>query len=174
MRFVYGSLLTLFALTLLGCQGSENTPQETAQNESDQTPAPAQAEKKDGQEDANTKEKVTARKVIQESEEAARAAGELAAETKEEYVAKLSKKLEEYDEEIAAMKAKGDEIQGEAKEKWNERMKNLKDEREALSEKFDKLKSSSGDAWKELKKGTTKAWGELQESFEAVSEEFSS
>jgi len=174
MRFFSGSLLTLFALTLLGCQGSENTPQETAQNESNQTPAPAEAEQNGHQEETDTKEEVTAKKVIQESEEAARAAGELAAETKEEYVTKLSKRLERYDDEIAALKAKGDELQGEAKEKWNERMKNLEDEREALAEKFDKLKSSSGDAWKELKKGTTKAWGELQDSFQAVSEEFSS
>lgn len=113
---------------------------------------------------------VTANKVIDETGEAADAAGEYAAQTKDEYVEKLSAKMAEYDDEIAAMNQRAAELQGDAAAEWNQQTERLQIQRAELQETLDHVRASSGEAWRDLKASTDQLWTNFKGELNAAGE----
>ncbi len=191
MRLLTGSFFCA-AVLLAGCQDTAEHPNaphqvpEVSQREPGDFPSGAESEtntenngatesiRPDGEAEEDRPNRVTANKVIQESNEALNAAGRFAADTKKEYVSELSNQLDKLDEKIDDLDAKIDKLQGQAKQKWQDKLKTLKAKRREVDEKLDNLKSASEDAWGKFREGTTNAWNDLKQSFDATEKAFPS
>ncbi|MEX1229873.1 MAG: hypothetical protein WEB58_06515 [Planctomycetaceae bacterium] len=152
----------IFAGALLGGCRDADTVQQNDQELSESTPPGDLVADSENRTVDNGKQTVTANKVIEETREAARYAGELISDTKDEYVAKLSAKMEEYDQEIERLQERASSLTGEAKAEWNEEIDEMQLRREQLRILLEELKASTGDAWRDLQTSTSQLWGELK------------
>lgn len=84
--------------------------------------------------------------------------------TKNEYVAKLQSKLEQWSAEIDKLEAKADAAKASSKVEYNKQVAALKEKRAKAKDKLTELKRSSGDAWEDLKSGVEDAWDALDKS----------
>ncbi len=96
---------------------------------------------------------------------------ESTSKAKEEFVLKLWGQMEQADEQMKDLKAKGKDLEGEAKLKWDQRIKRLTEKRDDLREKLDLMKSSQGDEWQELQNTASESWKNLHDDLKAAAEE---
>ena len=86
------------------------------------------------------------------------------------YEEKLDAQMEEWNAQIALLKAKADKAKAEAKIEYYKTIENLQQRQDEASAKLHELKAAGDEAWEDLKTGAEKAWAEVKTAFhEAVS-----
>ena len=81
------------------------------------------------------------------------------------YEEKLDAQLEEWNAQIALLKARADKAKAEAKIEYNKTVEALQHRQDEARVKLHELKASGDEAWDDLKTGAEKAWAELKSAF---------
>ena len=94
--------------------------------------------------------------------------------TRDEYVAKMKAKLDEWNAQIDELEAKTRRAKAQAAQKHQERIAELKRKRDEAQEKLEEIQGAGEDAWESLKSGAEQVWENitttLQESKDAFFE----
>ena len=91
---------------------------------------------------------------------------------RDEYVAKLKNKLDEWNADIDKLEAKAEVVKEEAKELYEEEVSVVRQHRDNIKLKVNELVESSDEAWEELKTGVEQAWEKLSEAIEKAHSKF--
>ena len=81
------------------------------------------------------------------------------------YEEKLDAQLEEWNAQIALLKAKAAKARVEAKIDYNKTIDALQRRQDEARAKLHELKASGDEAWEDLKTGAEKAWAEVKDAF---------
>ncbi len=123
----------------------------------------------DQQEPESSAPQVSASEVKEEVKEAVEAAGAYTEQKKDEYLQALDTKMNEWQEQIADLRAqaeaKADELSQEGKEALDQQIETLQAKQQAAAEKFAEFKASGAEAWDELKAGMDSALDDLSQAF---------
>jgi uncharacterized coiled-coil DUF342 family protein len=92
--------------------------------------------------------------------------------TKEAYQQKLEAQLDEWNAEIAKLKAKADKAEAEIRIAYNQQIEDLRTKEDAMRQKLNELKNSSESAWQDLKSGIDRAWSSLSDSIKSAQARF--
>ncbi len=84
--------------------------------------------------------------------------------TREEYVAQLKTKLDEWSAEIDKLEAMARQRKAQAEKDYQAHIAELKSKRDAAAEKLQEIQGASGDAWESLKAGTQCIWDDLKKT----------
>ncbi len=92
------------------------------------------------------------------------------AESKEEYVQRLKKKVNEFKEDLEnlAQEMEGSEDIGE----YQEGLEELRDNLRELEEKVAEMQSFGDSAWEDIKQGVEKSWSTWKNSFARAKSQF--
>ena len=86
------------------------------------------------------------------------------------YEEKIDAQLEEWNAQIALLKARADKAKAEAKIEYNKTIETLQHRQEEARAKLHELKTAGDEAWDDIKAGAEKAWTEVKTAFhEALS-----
>ena len=88
------------------------------------------------------------------------------------YEEKLDAQLEEWNAQIALLKAKAAKARAEAKIDYNKTIEVLQRRQDEASTKLHELKASGDEAWEDLKTGAEKAWAEVKAAFHDATSKF--
>lgn len=89
-------------------------------------------------------------------------------DSRQAYIEKVKAQLDQYDAQLAEMKARADQVAASAQVEYHSMMEEALVKRDAMQAQLTKLHRSSESAWEELQNGLEKAGQELQKSFEAA------
>ncbi len=78
--------------------------------------------------------------------------------TREEYIQKLTSKLDEWEHDLALLETKTEKAEGDLKQEYSKQVEAIKERRQETMHKLDELRSASGDAWEDLKEGMESSW----------------
>ncbi len=92
--------------------------------------------------------------------------------TKEDYVAEMKKRLDEWTAEIDALQEKGHEIKEEAKVKYQEHLVALRAQRVEGEKKLEEMQAAGEHTWEEFKAGTENVWEAMKDSAAAFRAHF--
>lgn len=92
--------------------------------------------------------------------------------SKNKYLEKASRQLEEWDYELNRLEARLDDIQDEFKHKLEERLNHLKKERQTFKAKVKDFEETSEEAWEDIKEGLEMAWDSIKLGFLSARSEF--
>ncbi len=92
--------------------------------------------------------------------------------TKDEYVAKMKKRLDQWSAEMDALEAKALKTQEDAKAKYQEQLVALRAKRKEGEEKLEAIKSATEDSWEQLKAETENVWEAFKDSANAFKAHF--
>lgn len=92
----------------------------------------------------------------------------LTTDTRQAYIEKVKAQLNQYDAQLAEMKARADQVAASAQVEYHSMMEEALVKRDAMQAQLTELHSSSESAWEEIQHGLEKAGHELQKSFEAA------
>ena len=81
------------------------------------------------------------------------------------YEEKLDAQLEEWNAQIALLKAKAAKARAEAKIDYNKTIDALQRRQDEARAKLHELKASGDEAWEDMKSGAEKAWAEVRAAF---------
>ena len=81
------------------------------------------------------------------------------------YEEKLDAQLEEWNAQIALLKARADKARAEAKIEYYKTIEALQYKQDEARAKLDELKTAGDEAWEDLKTGAEKAWAEVKSAF---------
>lgn len=86
------------------------------------------------------------------------------------YEEKLDAQLEEWNAQIALLKARADKATAEAQIEYYKTIEALQHRQDEAGAKLHELKTTSDEVWEDLKTGSEKAWDEVKTAFhDAVS-----
>ena len=88
--------------------------------------------------------------------------------TREAYVAKLKKQLDEWNDDMARWEARAKDAQAGAKERYSRELDVLKAQRELARYNLRLLEDASASAWVELRKGADEAWERMRAAASAA------
>ena len=88
------------------------------------------------------------------------------------YEEKLDAQLEEWNAQIALLKARADKGKAEAKIEYYKTIEALQHRQDEARAKLQELKTASDEAWEELKTGAEKAWDEVKAAFHSAASKF--
>jgi hypothetical protein len=88
------------------------------------------------------------------------------------YEEKLAAQLDEWNAQIALLKAKADKSRIEAKLQYYETIEALQVKQDAAKIKLHELKTAGDEAWEELKTGAEKAWAEVKTAVHEAASKF--
>jgi len=91
---------------------------------------------------------------------------------KEAYLQKMQAKLDEWDANINALKAKTSGASADAQIELNKQVESLQSERNEMNQKYKELKDASEDAWEDIRDGAEAAWGRATDSFKNAIDRF--
>jgi len=92
--------------------------------------------------------------------------------TKDEYVAKMKKRLDKWSTEMDALEAKALQTQEDAKAQCQEQLIALRAKRQEGEEKLKAIQSSTEGSWEQLKAETENIWEAFKDSAEAFKKHF--
>ena len=92
--------------------------------------------------------------------------------TRDEYVAKLKKQLDSWNEDMARWEAKAKDAQSEAKERYKRELDVLNAQRELARYNLRLLETASASAWTELRNGADEAWERMRAAAAAAGSYF--
>jgi outer membrane biogenesis lipoprotein LolB len=124
------------------------------------------------EEPAQTKKEATPAEAKKESKPGVAATEEYLAQQKQEYQARMAKKLAEFNEKLAGFKEKAAQAQGELKVKLDQEAAELQKETDGMRHKLKELQAAGGKAWVALKAEIDAAMDKLQKSYEAAQSRF--
>jgi len=91
-------------------------------------------------------------------------------EKRKAYEEKLDAQLEEWNAQIALLKARADKGKADAKIEYYKTIEALQHRKDEAGTKLHELKTAGDEAWEDLKTGAEKAWAEVKTAFnEAIS-----
>ena len=91
-------------------------------------------------------------------------------EKRKAYEEKLDAQLDEWNAQIALLKARADKAKAGAKIEYYKTIDALQHKQDEARTKSHELKTSGDEAWEDLKTGAEKAWDEVKNAFhEAIS-----
>jgi multidrug resistance efflux pump len=85
---------------------------------------------------------------------------------------KLDAQLEEWNAQIALLKAKADKAKAEAKIEYYKTIEALQHKQDETRTKLHELKTAGDEAWEDLKTGAEKAWAEVKTAFHLATSKF--
>jgi hypothetical protein len=85
---------------------------------------------------------------------------------------KLDAQLEEWNAQIALLKAKADKAKAEAKIECYKTIEALQHKHDETRTKLHELKTAGDEAWEDLKTGAEKAWAEVKTAFHLAASKF--
>jgi len=88
------------------------------------------------------------------------------------YEEKIDAQLEEWNAQIALLKARADKARAGAKIEYNETIEALQRRQEEARTKLHELKAAGDEAWEDLKTGAEKAWAEIRSAFHDAASKF--
>jgi hypothetical protein len=88
------------------------------------------------------------------------------------YEEKLDAELEEWNAQIALLKARADKARAGAKIEYYKTIEALQHRRDEARTKLDGLKTAGDEAWEDLKTGAEKAWNEVKTAFHIAASKF--
>ena len=88
------------------------------------------------------------------------------------YEEKIDAQLEEWNAQIAMLKAKADKAKSEAKIEYYKTIEALQRGQDEARTKLDALKTVGDEAWETLKTDAEKAWNEVKAVFNTASSKF--
>ena len=88
------------------------------------------------------------------------------------YEEKLDAQLEEWNAQIALLKARAEKAKAEAKVEYNKTIEALQHRQDEARTKLHELKSAGDEAWEEIKTGAEKAWDEVKAAFHSAASKF--
>jgi chromosome segregation ATPase len=87
---------------------------------------------------------------------------------KQTYLRRIAKKLEEWDDKIAELRARANEQEGGAETEWKRQFNQLETKRKAFAEKLKVLQSAGEEAWDDLRKGADAAWEDIEAGWKDI------
>lgn len=91
---------------------------------------------------------------------------------REAHEEKLAAQLEEWNAQVALLKAKADKATAQAKIEYYETIEALQHKHDEARTKLQELKAASDEAWEDLKTGAEKAWTEVRTAFHGAASKF--
>ena len=88
------------------------------------------------------------------------------------YEEKIDAQLEEWNAQIALLKAKADKGKAEAKIEYYKTIETLQHKQDEARTKLHELKTAGDEAWEDLKTGAEKAWAEVKAAFHIAASKF--
>lgn len=88
------------------------------------------------------------------------------------YEEKLDAQLEEWNAQIALLKARADKAKAEAKIEYYKTIEVLQHKQDEARTKLHELKTAGDEAWEDLKTGAEKAWAEVKAAFYGAASKF--
>lgn len=88
------------------------------------------------------------------------------------YEEKLDAQLEEWNAQIALLKARADKAKAEVKIEYYKTIEALQRRQDEARTKLDELKTAGDEAWEDLKTGAEKAWDEVKTAFHSAASKF--
>lgn len=88
------------------------------------------------------------------------------------YEEKLDAQLEEWNAQIALLKARANKAKAEAKIEYYKTIEALQDKHDEAETKLRELKTAGNEAWEDLKTGSEKAWDEVKAAFHIAASKF--
>ncbi len=85
------------------------------------------------------------------------------------YEERLEAQLQEWNAQIALLKAKAEKTKADAKIEYYSRLEVLQHNRDTAKVKLRELKAAGDEVWEELKIGAEKAWAEVKTAFHEAS-----
>jgi len=115
---------------------------------------------------------VTAREAQEQSLKTAAAAKDYLAESKEEFVAAMERKLKQLDSMISELTQQSASYQNDTKAQAEKTLAALREQRSAVDAKLQQMKKASAEAWHEAKASFFSAMGELEKACESAKSKF--
>jgi hypothetical protein len=81
------------------------------------------------------------------------------------YEEKLDAQLDEWNAQIALLKAKADKVKAEAKIEYFKTIEALQHKQAEAGTKLRELKTAGDEAWEDLKTGVEKVWADVKTAF---------
>ena len=91
---------------------------------------------------------------------------------RDEYVAKLKARLDEWNAELARWEAKAKVAQTDVRIEYDRRIAALQQQRDGAVEQLKRVQASAGEAWVELARGADQAWEQMRDAFETARSHF--
>ncbi|MFA4827661.1 MAG: hypothetical protein WC855_12290 [Thermodesulfovibrionales bacterium] len=88
------------------------------------------------------------------------------------YEEKLEAQLEEWNAQIALLKARADKAKAEAKIEYYKTIEALQRRQDEAGTKLHELKTAGDEAWEDLKTGAEKVWAEVKTAYHDASSRF--
>ena len=88
------------------------------------------------------------------------------------YEEKLEAQFEEWNAQIALLKAKADKAKADAKIEYYKNIEALQHKQEAAGKKLRELKTAGDEAWEDPKTGAEKAWDEVKAAYHSAASKF--
>jgi hypothetical protein len=88
------------------------------------------------------------------------------------YEEKLDAQLEEWNAQIALLKAKADKAKAEAKIEYYKTIEALQRRQDEARTKLHELKTAGDEVWEDLKTAAEKAWDEVKTAFHIATSKF--
>jgi hypothetical protein len=88
------------------------------------------------------------------------------------YEEKLDAQLQEWNAQIALLRARADKAKAGAKLEYHKTIEALQRRQDEAGAKLHKLKNAGDEAWEDMKTGAEKAWDEVKAAFHAAMSKF--
>lgn len=88
------------------------------------------------------------------------------------YEEKLESQFEEWNAQIALLKAKADKAKADAKIEYYKNIEALEHKQEEAETRLHALKAAGDEAWEDLKTGAEKAWDEVKAAYHSAASKF--
>jgi len=88
------------------------------------------------------------------------------------YEEKLEAQFEEWNAQIALLKAKADKAKADAKIEYYKNIEALEHKQEVAGTRLRELKTAGDEAWEDVKTGAEKAWDEVKAAYHSAASKF--
>jgi len=98
--------------------------------------------------------------------------GDAMKEKRKAYEEKLDAQLDEWNAQIALLKAKAGKVKAEAKIEYDKTIDALQHRQNEAVRKLHELKTAGDEAWEDIKTGAEKVWDEVKSTFQDAVSKF--
>jgi multidrug resistance efflux pump len=88
------------------------------------------------------------------------------------YEEKLEAQFEEWNAQIALLKARADKVKADAKIQYYKNIEALEHKQKEAGTKLHELKAAGDEAWEDVKIGAEKAWDEVKAAYHSAASKF--